>query len=327
MRRRDLIAAGVAGVMATFDRSLAQQPAGKLPRVGILTPADNDKTAIFEAFIQGLRQLGYIDGQNIILEFRFARGDFSLLPQQAAELVALPVDVIVVDGPAAALIASKATRQIPIVMAAGPDPVELGLAASYSRPGGNFTGFTLVAGALAAKRLDLFHASFPDAAIVAILANSSNANATAYLRENEEAARSMGLRIAADIEVAGSEALLALTPTVLSEVAGVIVIPDPVFWNQRRSIVALVNAARLPAIYPEREYADVGGLMAYGPSVPDNFRRAADYVDRIRKGAAPADLPIQQPAKFDFVINQQTARTLGLRVPESILARADEVIE
>ena len=283
--------------------------------------------AIFEAFEQGLRQLRYIDGQTVILEFRFARGDASRLAQLAAELVALPVDVIVVDGPAAALVASKATAQIPIVMGAGPDPVELGLAASHSRPGGNFTGFTLMGTELNAKRLELLHATFPDAAAIAILINPANANAAAHLHEIEDAARRLGLRIAARLEPAGSEALLALTPNVFNDAAGVIVVPDPFFWNQRRSIVALINAARLPAIYPEREYADDGGLMAYGPSVPDNFRQAAGYVDRILKGARPADLPIQEPAKFDFIINQKTARTLGLQLPGSTLSRADEVIE
>jgi putative tryptophan/tyrosine transport system substrate-binding protein len=323
MRRRQFIAVGVAGLIATFDQSFAQQPAGKMPRVGILTAADNDKTVIFEAFKQGIRQLGYEEGRNITLEFRFAHGDFSLLSQLAAELVAIPVDVIVVDGPAAGRIASKATSRIPIVMAAGPDPVLMGLAVSHSRPGGNFTGFTVMSVELNAKRLELLHLSFPDAAALAVLVNPATAISLGY----EEAARRMGLRIVARVDVTGSEALLALTPSAFAEATAVFVLPDPMFWNQRKSVVALVNAAHLPAIYPEREYVDDGGLMAYGPSVPDNFRRAAGYVDRILKGAEPTDLPIQEPVKFEFVINQKTARALGLRVPDSILARADEVIE
>jgi putative ABC transport system substrate-binding protein len=326
MRRRNFIAAGIVGLMATLEQSFAQQP-GKVPRVGILTPADNDETAIFVAFKQGLRRLGYEQGRNIVLEFRVAHGDSSLLPQLAAELVALPVDVIVADGPDAGIVASTATSHIPIVMGAGPDPVVLGLAASHSRPGGNFTGFTLMAAELNAKRMELFHTSFPDAAPLAMLVNASSAIALGYSRESEEAARKIGLRIVARVEPAGFEALLALTPSVFAEAAGVVVIADPMFWNRRRSVIALINAARLPAIYPEREYADDGGLMAYGPSVPDNFRRAAAYVDRILKGANPADLPIQEPTKFDFVINQKTVNALGLTVPPSILARADEVVE
>jgi putative ABC transport system substrate-binding protein len=203
----------------------------------------------------------------------------------------------------------------------------MGLAGSYSRPGGNFTGFTLMGLDLNAKRLDLLHTSFPDAAALALLVNPASFISLGYLRESEEAARRMGLRIVARVEPTGPEALLALTPSAFAEATAVFVLPDPLLWNQRRNVVGLVNAAHLPAIYPEREYADDGGLMSYGPSVPDNFRRAAGYVDRILKGAEPADLPIQEPTKFELIINQRTAKTLGLRVPDSILARADEVIE
>jgi putative ABC transport system substrate-binding protein len=184
-----------------------------------------------------------------------------------------------------------------------------------------------MAGDLNAKRLDLLHTSFPDAAALAVLVNPASVISLGSLRESEEAAQRMGLRIVAHVEPTTSEALLALTPSAFAEANAVFVLPDPMLWNQRKSLVALVNAAHLPAVYPEREYADDSGLTAYGPSVPDNFRRAADDVDRILQGAWPADLPIQEPAKFEFIINQRTARTLGLRVPDSILARADEVIE
>ena len=309
------------------EQSLAQQPAGKMPRVGILTPADNDKTTIFEAFKQGLRELGYVEGRNIVLEFRSARGDVSRLPQLAAELAALPVDVIVTDGGAAAVVAGQATKRIPIVMGAGPDPVSFGLAASHSQPGGNFTGFTLMAAELNAKRLDLLRTAFPNVTALAVLVNPSNASSAAYLRDSEGAAGAMGLRIVARIEAAGTEALLALTPSVFAEATGVTVLPDPMFWNHRQAIIALVNAARLPAMYSEREYADDGGLMAYGPSVPDNFRRAAGYVDRILRGAKPGDLPIQEPVKFDLIVNLKTAKTLGLTILQSFLDRADQVIE
>src|SRR5271169_1505324 len=196
MKRRNFIAAGVATLTTMAEQSFAQQPGGKMPRVGILTPADNEKTPIFEAFREGLRELGYVEGRNIVLEFRSDRGDDSLLPQLAAELVALPVDVIVTDGGPAALAAGKATKRIPIVMGAGPDPVSVGLAASLSRPGGNFTGFTLMVREVDTKRLDLLRTAFPNSTAVAVLLNPSNTTGSAaYLQAVEEAARSMGLRI------------------------------------------------------------------------------------------------------------------------------------
>lgn len=323
LRRRDFIGAAVAALAARAEQSFAQQPREKMPRVGILTPAPNDRTPIFEAFEQGLHELGYVEGRNIVLEFRSDRGDASLFPRLAAELVALPVDVIVTDGPAAARAAGRATQHIPIVMGAGPDPVSLGLAASLSRPGGNFTGFTLMGRELEVKRLDLLHTAFPNVTAVAVLVNPSTGN----LREIEGAAGAMGVRIVAHVEAAGPEALRALRPRVFAEATGVQVLADAMFWNQRRAIIALINAARLPAMYPEREYADDGGLMAYGPSVPNNFRRAAGYVDRILKGAKPGDLPIQEPVKFDLIVNLQTAKALGLAIPQSFLDRADQVIE
>jgi putative tryptophan/tyrosine transport system substrate-binding protein len=328
MRRRDVIAAGLAARVLAPVRSIAQQqPAARMPRVGILTPAGSDDTPIFAAFKQALRELGYAEGRNIVLEFRLARGDFSLLPRLAAELVAEPVDVIVTDGGQAALVAGRATRRIPIVMGAGPDPVILGLASGHSHPGGNVTGFTLMAAELNLKRVELLRTSMPNATTIAVLVNPSNATAAVYVHKSEEAARRMGLRIISRVEPAGAEALLALAPSAFAGAAGVIVLPDPMFWNQRQSIISLINAARLPAVYPEREYADDGGLMAYGPSVPDNFRRAAGYVDRILKGTPIAELPIQEPSKFELVINLKTAKALGLTLPPLLLAQADKVIE
>jgi putative tryptophan/tyrosine transport system substrate-binding protein len=327
MKRRNFIVAGVAALATMAAQSFAQQPGGKMPRVGILTPADNDRGPGFEAFKQGLRELGYVEGRNIVLEFRSDHGDVSLLPQLAAELVALPVDVIVTDGRAAARAAGKATKRIPIVMGAGPDPVSLGLADSHSRPGGNFTGFTLMGRELDAKQLDLLHTAFPNLTAVAVLLNPSSIGSATYLQAIEEAARSMGLRIVTRVEPGTPEALRALTPSAFAEATAVTVLNDAMFGDHHRDIVALVNAARLPTIYPEREYADDGGLMAYGPRVPDNLRRAAGYVDRILKGAKPGDLPIQEPVRFDFVVNLKTARELGLTIPPSTLAFADEVIE
>jgi putative ABC transport system substrate-binding protein len=329
MRRRRTIAGGVALLLlAAAEPVIAQQSSAKVPRVGILTPAESDQTPIFEAFRQGLRDSGYALGQTIILEFRSARGDPAAFPALVAELVALPVDVILTDGAIAARFASNATRKIPIVMgSSGADPVALGLAASMARPGGNLTGFTLKHSELSAKRLDLVRIAFPGATAVTVFLNP-HPGSEANFRATAEMARAHGLTLYR-VEAATPEALQALSPQALSGkgIAPVVVLPDAMFWNHRREIVALVNAARVPALYPEREYVEVGGLIAYGPNVPDNFRRAAAYVDRILKGANPGDLPIQEPAKVDFVVNMKTAHALEITLPLEFLARADEVIE
>jgi putative tryptophan/tyrosine transport system substrate-binding protein len=259
--------------------------------------------------------------------FGSPRGNVSLLPQLAAELVAEPVDVIVTDGSQAALVAGRATTRIPIVIGAGSDPVILGLASGHSHPGGNVTGFTLMAAELNLKRVELLRTCVPNATTIALLVNPSSATSAVFVRESEEAAQRMGLRVVSPVEAAGADAVHALAPSAFAGAAGVIVLPDAMFWNHRQSIISLINAARLPAVYPEREYADDGGLMAYGPSVPDNFRRAAGYVDRILKGTPVAELPIQEPSTFDLVINLKTAKALGLDVPQLLLAQADEVIE
>jgi putative ABC transport system substrate-binding protein len=223
--------------------------------------------------------------------------------------------------------AIEATDRIPIVATAMMDPVQRGLAASLSRPGGNITGFTLMHTELNAKRLDLLCTAFPHITAVTALVNPANPSQKLAFEQTEAAARSLGLGSVARVEAESPAALRALRPAVFSGASAVVVVPDGMFYSYRRDIVGLVNAARLPAIYPERDYADDGGLMAYGANVSDNFRRAADYVDRILKGANPADLPIQEPVKFDFVANLKTGRDLGLTIPYQILGRADEVIE
>jgi putative ABC transport system substrate-binding protein len=325
MRRRGLVIAGLAALFFLPERSTAQQAVTKIPRVGILSVADSEGVAIWDAFRQGLRDLGYFEGRNIILEFRLTRGNLSLGPQMAAGLVALPVDVIVVEGVTAD--AAGATDRIPIVSPVMMDPVERGFAASLSHPGGNITGLTLMHTELNAKRLDLLRAALPYITAVTALVNPANPSHKLAFEETETAARSIGLGSVARAEAESAAALRALRPAVFSGASAVVVVPDGMFYSYRRDVVALVNAARLPAIYPEREYVDDGGLMAYGANVSDNFRRAAGYVDRILKGMSPADLPIQEPVKFDFVINLKTANALGLEIPSTILARADEVIE
>ena len=323
MTRRVVIFAALAALILASEHPCAQQPPAKIPRVGILTTADSDRTPIFEAIREGLRDLGYVEGRNVILEFRLAHGDFTLLPRMAQELIKLPVDVIVSD--AGLNILAGATRTIPIVAMMG-DPMQFGLVSSLSRPGGNVTGFSFMHKELSAKRLEILHEAFPDISAVAVLRNPSG-SVTTTLQATEEAARSIGPMTLVTVAAESVDALRALSPTVFAGVGGVVVLGDGMFWNNRRDIVALVNAARLPAIYPEREYVEDGGLMAYGTNAPDNFRRAADYIDRILKGAKPADLPVQQPVKFDFVVHLKTAKDLGLTIPPSILARLSEVIE
>jgi putative ABC transport system substrate-binding protein len=324
MRRRSVLIAGLAALLLAPERSTAQQTQSKIPRVGMLSVADSEREPKFDAFREGLRDLGYVEGRHIILEFRLGHGDLSLGPQLAAELVALPVDVIVTEGFGGTVAASG---RIPIVSPIMMDPVQRGLAASLSRPGGNITGFTLMHTELNAKRLELLRTAFPHIAAVTALVNPSNPAHKLAFEQTETAARSMGLGSIARVEAESAAALRALRPAVFSGANAVIVVPDGVFYNYRRDVVALVNATRLPAIYPEREYADDGAMMSYGASVPDNFHRAADYVDRILKGAKPGDLPIQEPVRFDFVVNLKTARELGLTIPPAILGRADEVIE
>jgi putative ABC transport system substrate-binding protein len=323
MRGRSVAIAGFAALLLAPVWAGAQQAPAKIPRVGILTAAQSDRTPIFDAFREGLRHFGYVEGRNIILEFRLAHGDFSLLPKLAAELVNLPADIIVADN-GLDILAGK-TRTTPIVADMG-DPMLFGIS-SLSRPGGNVTGFSLMHKELSAKRLEMLRTTFPDISAVAVLRNPANLSSATNFRATEEAARSLGLVTVTTVVAGSSEDLLALRPAVFAGVGGVAVLGDGMFWNHRRDIVALVSAARLPAIYPEREYVEDGGLMAYGTNVPDTFRRMAGYVDRILKGANPAALPIQQPVKFDFVVNLKTANALGLTIPPLILGRADEVIE
>jgi putative ABC transport system substrate-binding protein len=322
MRRRAVLT-GLAALLVAPEHPVAQQAPAKIPRVGILTAADSDRTPIFDAFREGLRELGWIEGHNLALEFRLAHGDPALLREMAEELVNLPVDVILCDEGLELLAA--ATRTIPIVAVLG-DPLAFGLI-SLPRPGGNVTGFTFMHRELSAKRLEVLHTAFPHVSTVAVLLNPQGPASVTKFGATEEAARSIGQLTLVKVAVGSAEDLLGLRPTVFAGFGGVVVIGDGMFWNHRRDIVALVNAVRLPAIYPEREYVEDGGLMCYGANAPDNFRRAAEYVDRILKGAKPGDLPIQEPVTFDFVVNLKTAQELGFTLPPVILARATEVIE
>jgi len=314
-----------ATLASAVPPAIAQQP-GKVFRLGILSPAARPDTKIFDAFRKGLADLGYIDGQNIRIEYRLSAGDFSRLPAMAGELVRLAVEIIVADGTKSAQIAHEAARTIPIVgVAFGPDPVAAGLVSGFAHPGGNVTGFVGLNLELSGKRPQLLKEAVPAISRIAALWNP--ATPVSQLRATEEAARTLGLEIRI-IEAAVPDTIAtALKAEEAGGAEALAVLPDAMFWNERTQIVALAAKYRMPAIYPEREYADEGGLLAYGPNIPDMFRRAANYVDKILKGAKPADLPVQQPTRFELVVNLNTAKALGLTIPPSILARADEVIK
>jgi len=304
------------------------QQVRKVPRIGILWPFSPTIASPFaDAFRKGLDGLGYVEGQTIALEERWAEGRFDRLPSLAAELVRLNVDVFVAVSTPAARAAQQATRMIPIVMTLVSDPVESGLVASLARPGGNVTGLSLMHPELSRKRLELLKEVIPKVSRVAVLSDSSNPNTPPLLRETEAAARVLGVQLQV-VEVRDPLELdSAFSAMTRERAGGLVVMPHSIFQDQRRRIVDLAAKSRLPAMYPWKEPVDAGGLMAYGASVPDILRRAAVYVDKILKGAKPAELPIEQPTKLELAINLKTAKTLGLTIPQSFLLRADHVIE
>ena len=328
MRRRSIVIAVLAALLLAPEWTTAQQPRAKTPRIGILSPAKETSTKIFDAFREGLRDLGYVDGQNIIIEYRLAAANFSRLPAMAGELVRLPVDIIVVDGgPNVAQIAKDATSTIPIAGGLGADPVAAGLVRSFAHPGGNVTGFATLGIELSGKRLQLLKEAFPETSRVAVLRNSATANLSA-LHATDEAAHTLGVQLRR-IDINGPDEITTRFEAAVSSggAEALVVEADAVFWNERKQIVALAAKYRVPAIYPEREYVDDGGLLAYGRNVLESWGRAVRYVDQILKGAKPGDLPIEQPTKFELVVNLKAAKALGLTIPLSFLARADEVIE
>jgi putative tryptophan/tyrosine transport system substrate-binding protein len=324
VRRRDFIT--LLGGAATWPLAVRAQQPVKVPRVGILSPAASETAATLTAFREAIRNLGYIEGQTIALDFRLSKGMMDALPALAAELVRIPVNVIVTDSTSGTLDAFAATRTIPIVMgASGGDPVALGLAKSLSRPGGNVTGTYFLSG-LSDKRLQLLKQAFPGVQRVAVLANPKGAISVSEMPKAEMAAARIGIHLLSLAASTPAE-LRALGLAALSDSDGLLVMPDAIFWNNRATIIDLASKARIAAIYPEREYADDGGLIAYGANVPDHFRVAAGYVDRILRGANPADLPINASSQFDFIVNLRTAHALGLALPPDFVSAANEVIE
>ena len=326
MRRRKFIAL-LGGAAAAWPLAArAQQPA-KVARIGFLRAAGpNEKD--FSAFRSGLRALGYIEGQNIVIEQRYAAGAYHRVGELAADLVRLNMDVIVVDGPAAAKPAKAATADIPIVFTLGVDPVADGLVASMARPGANLTGLTLSVGhELAGKRVELLKDIKPDLARLAVLKNPAHPSASIYLSEAEKAGRALGLMMRPFDARSPGDLPAAFAAMVEWRADGVITLNDGMLYSQRERVVTLARESRLAGVHPETAFVEAGGLVSYGPSLPDLFRRAASYVDKILNGEKPADLPVEQPTKFELVVNLKTARTLGLAVSRDFLLRADEVIE
>jgi len=325
--RRAFIGTLAGGLLAAPLAAEAQAPV-KVPRIGYLSAlSPTDNTDILEAFRQGLHELGYVEGQTIAIEYRFAEGRPERLPALAAELVRLKVDVIVTGPPPAPEAAKQATSTIPIVFAVAGDPVALGLVASVARPGGNITGLSSIAPEVVGKQLELLKEVAPKVSRVAVLQNPSNQVHALVLRQAEGAARALGVQLL--VLKAGSPAEIdAAFAAMRSQHAGGVLVPrDGLFLARRTQIAALAAKSRLPAVYGIREEAEGGGLMAYGASAPFMYRRAATYVDKILKGAKPADLPVEQPSKFELVINLKTAKALGLTISPSLLQRADAVIQ
>jgi putative tryptophan/tyrosine transport system substrate-binding protein len=304
----------------------AQQPT-KVPRIGYLSGSGlSVLSSRIEAFRQGLRELGYVEGKNIIIEWRSAEGKFDRLPELAAELVRLKVDVIVSPGPIVTRPAKEATSTIPIVMAQDTDPVGSGFIASLARPGGNITGLAALAPEMSGKQLELMKEIMPKLSRVTVIGNSTNPGDAQALRETVLAAgayeiylRYLDVQDPKDIEP-------VLRAAAKGRADAVMVLGNPILNLQRQQVVDLAAKHRLPATYTRPEYIDAGGLMYYGTNYNDLFRRAATYVDKILKGAKPADLPVEQPKKFEFIINLKAAKQIGLTIPPNVLARADRVI-
>jgi putative ABC transport system substrate-binding protein len=319
--------AALAAVLLFSALPVAAQPAGRTPRIGLMSVGtDPERPAPqWAAFLEALGALGYVEGRNLVVERRFAAGRFERMRQFAAELVQRNVDVIVVTGTREVQAAIEATKTIPIVTVVAPDPVAAGLAASLARPGGNVTGLTFSADGVGGKSVELLREAVPGAARMAVLA--SRPQSSTVRRELEEAARSLGVTfVPVELVKTPDDFDAFFTRARREGVGAVVVTSDGVTNVHRQRVVDAAARARIPVIYPVREFVELGGLMAYGPTFSDLFRRAATFVDRILKGARPADLPIEQPAKFELVVNLRTAKALGVTIPPALLARADQVL-
>jgi len=308
--------------------SAQAQQAKKIPVVGFLSGASPSVTqSDIDALRQGLRDLGYIEEKNIVIEYRYAEGREGGLSDLAAELVRLNVDIIVTGATIAVRAAMQLTGTIPIVMAGTGDPVATGLIASLSRPGGNVTGLSALGPELTTKQLELLKEAFPQVSRVLFLYNGANASTVVALKETELAATALGVQLQASDVRGANDIEPAFSAAARRRANGLLVLREALYQAQRTRIVSLAAQTKLPAIYPIRQYVDVGGLMSYGISTSDLFRRVAIYVDKILKGAKPADLPVEQPTKFEFIVNLKAAKQIGLTIPPNVLARADRVIK
>ncbi len=325
--RRELLIAFGAGALAWAGAARAQAPA-RVRRIGLLTPFSPSDTALWhEAFRLGLRDRGWVEGKNLTIEYRYAEGRVDRLPDLAADLVRLKVDVIVASVGSDALAAKNATRAIPIVMVGPADPVASGLIESLARPGGNITGLSQMSTELSGKRLELLKEMVPRLSRVAVLWNPQGAGSKLGWKEIQLPARQLGVELHS-LEVRSPEDFDKALEAATRERAGALfVLPDQMFLANLKRIAGLAAKGRLPSIYQWSEFADAGGLVTYGLDRADMYRRAATYVDKILKGAKPGDLPVEQPTKFELVINLKTAKAIGLTIPRTVLFRADRVIE
>jgi putative ABC transport system substrate-binding protein len=324
MRRRKFITLLGGAAVAWPPAARAQQH----PMIGFLDGGSQASTlSVVAAFKQGLLDTGHVEGKNVMIEFRWANAQYDQLPALAADLVRHQVAVIATDTPVAALAAKQATTSIPIVFGLGSDPVRDGLVVSFSRPGGNITGATFYANLLSAKRMDLFHRLVPNAAVIAVLLNPKNANVELEGHQAQEAARLLGLQLVLLQATGEREIDEAVASLIQQGAAALIVSGDAMFYGRRVQIAELALRHNIPTSCPYRDQTAAGCLMSYGANISETFRQAGNYVGRILKGEKPADLPVQQPTKFELVINLKTAKALGLDVPIGLSAAADELIE
>ena len=326
MRKSSCLTLGA--LLIALCGSAGAQQAKKVPRIGLLSPfTPADAAHWHEAFRQGLRDHGWIEGKNIGIEYRYAEGKNDRLPDLVADLLRLKIDVIVASVATDALVAKKATKTIPIVMASAGDPIASGLVNSLARPGGNITGLSQIAPELAGKRLELLKEVVPKLSRVAVLWRPEGASSPLAWEESQAPARALGLQLHSMEARSTNDFDKGFEEAAKAHAGALAVLPDPLFAGNLKRIADLAAKGRLPSIFHLGEFADVGGLMTYGPDRSDMFRRAATYVDKILKGTKPADLPVEQPVKFEFIINLKAAKQIGLTVPPNVLVRADRVIK
>jgi putative ABC transport system substrate-binding protein len=329
LRRRELLAllCGAAAAPTLYPVAARAQQQGKLRTIGFLGATNPTAWSAFDAaFLQRLRELGWIDGRNVTIEYRWAEGRESRYDEFAAEFVRLNVDVIVTGGTGAVVAVKKATSTIPIVFATAGDPVGTGLVHSLSRPGGNVTGLSNQQTDLAGSRLELLRDVAPGIRRVGVLGNSTMLNVMLEMDEVGASAKKLGLEVSR-LDIKKADDIATRIEALNGKVDALYVCTDPLLTTHRTDINTMAIAQKLPTVFAFREYVTSGGLMSYGPNFPDLFRRAGDFVDKILRGAKPADIPVEQPVTFDLIINMTTAKALGLKIPESFLVRAKEVIE